>query len=66
LKASSVGCDSLVTLYGEELNYKKKNNQTTGGKILESGKGEERKKTCIVGIWIVWASSPFKLSAVGG
>lgn len=27
---------------------------------------ERKKKTCVIGIWIVRASSPFKLSAVGG
>ena len=60
LEAASVGCDSLVGLNGEEL----RDRSDAAGEDMESWKGG--KETCIIGIWIVRASSPFKLPAVCG
>lgn len=75
LETSSVGCDPLVALHGEEL-ITKRDRSADGKRYGERKKrgarggggkgGSENKKTHVVGIWIVWAPSPFELSPVGG
>ena len=59
LEATSVGCDPLVGVDGEEL--------CEGVRIRgRADGGNERKETCVVRMGIVIASSPFKLATVGG
>ena len=63
-KLRFVGCvEWKRAIYEDMLDQ---NNGRKTGRDMERGKRRGGGKTCIIGIWIVWTPSPFKLSTVCG